>query len=167
MTHSARLSVSLTVEQTAALDFSAPKDSLSYAKAIQLLEGTGANQANKTYHDQRTLAASANEELDLSGALTDAFGSAIAFTKIKSVVMFAAESNGDVIEVGGAAANGFADWVGAAAHVVRLRPGGLFVLSAPDDAAYTVTAGTGDLLRITNTDAAGAASYDIILTGVV
>jgi hypothetical protein len=67
--------------------------------------------------------------------------------------------------VGGAAANQFLTWVGAATHTVTVRPGGLFQLIAPDATAYAVTATTADLLRITNSGAGTSVTYDIVLLG--
>jgi hypothetical protein len=45
----------------------------------QLTSGTGAGQADLVFSDTRTLAASANESLDLAGSLVGAFGATLTF----------------------------------------------------------------------------------------
>ena len=139
------------------------KPGLSYSNT--LANGTGANQAQTVFTDQRTLAGTTSEDLDLAGGLTDAFGATITFTKVKANIVTAAAANGGDIEVGGAASNGFAAWVGAAADYIVIPAGGLFAISAPDATGFAVTAGTGDLLKINNTDGS-TATYDIVIIGV-
>jgi hypothetical protein len=130
-----------------------------------IASGTGANQADLVWSDQRTLTTGASEELDLSGSLVDAFGTTLAFARIKALVIYAATGNGALIQVGGSAANGFVNWVASATDIINVRAGGTFALIAPDATAYAVTAGTGDLLKITNTDGGAAAIYDIYIIG--
>jgi hypothetical protein len=130
-----------------------------------LANGTGANQASNHWHDQRTIAASGNDDLDISGVLTNVFGTSMVFTKIKALIVKAAGNTNDVI-VGGAASNQFATFLGAATHTIKVKPGGLLVLVAPDANGYAVTAGTGDILRITNGGAGTSVTYDIVLIGV-
>lgn len=166
MSLSAALSLGLSIEQTNPLDFSSTKDSVSKDYLLQLLDGAGAGQANKAWHDQRTLALSSNEDLDLAGSLQDAFGNTITFTKIKAIIVAAAEGNGDDITVGGASSNAMVNFVGDATDKIKVRPGGLFVIACGDAAAYAVTAGTGDLLNIANEDGAASATYDIFVIGV-
>lgn len=148
------------------LDKGAAEFKPSHLAHFQLLNGSGANQANQIFTDQRTLGISANEELDLAGGLTDAFGNAITFTKIKAIIVSAAAGNGGDIQVGGSATNGFNDWVGAVGDLVAVKPGGAFAVVAPDVNGYAVTAGTGDLLKIANTDGAASGTYDITIIGV-
>jgi hypothetical protein len=166
MSLSAKLALALTIVQTKSQDFSATKDSVAKNYEISLLDGSGAGQATTAWHDQRTLSSSANEDLDLSGVLTDAFGDTITFTKIKAIVVSAASANAAAIEVGGAATNALVNFVGSATDKIKVRPGGLFVIASEDATAYAVTAGTGDLLRITNTSGAASATYDIFVIGV-
>lgn len=131
-----------------------------------LANGTGANQAQTVFSDQRTLAASTAEDLDLSGTLTDAFGATIAFTKVKAICVKAAAANTNDVEVGGQATNGFSTIFSDASDVVLVKPGGMFALIAPDANGYAVTAGTGDLLQITNGGAGTSVTYDVVIVGV-
>jgi hypothetical protein len=167
MSQSASISLEVAVSQSAAGDVNTAKNTITVDSLLQLLDGTGADQANQAWSDTRTLAASTSEDLDMAGVLTDAFGSTITFTKIKAILVMADADNGDNIEVGGAASNAFASFLGDATDVVIVPPGGLFLLTAPDATGFAVTAGTGDLLKINNADSGAAADYTIVLIGTV
>lgn len=130
-------------------------------------DGESANQAEVMFRDERTLAASANEELDLSGtALQDAFGNNIAFTAIKYMIIKAASGNTNDVLVGGAAVNAWSTWASDDTDEVIVVPGGTFCLIAPDAAGYVVTAGTGDLLRLENSSSGTSVTYTITLVGI-
>lgn len=163
------LTVSLAAYQTSSsvLDLvtAAQQAPLSLTKNLSLPTGTAANQADRLFSDTRTLAASATEDLDLAGVLTDAFGATLTFARIKLMYIAAAAANTNNVIVGGAAATQFASWVGAATHTVTVRPGGLLLLAAPDATAYTVGAGASDFLRIGNSAAGTSVTYDIVLVG--
>jgi hypothetical protein len=129
-------------------------------------DGTGALQANNIFTDTRTLAASANEDLDLNGAtLINVYGTALALTKVRGLVITAAAANTNDVQVGGAASNGFISAFGAATDKIKVKPGGLLVLCAPDVNGYSVTAATADLLRITNGGAGTTVDYTIAVWG--
>jgi hypothetical protein len=98
--------------------------------------------------------------------LTNAFGAVLTFTKIKALIIRAAAGNTNDIVVGNAASNGFISPFGALAHTVKVKPGGLFVLVAPDVNGYAVVAATGDLLHVANGGAGTPVSYDIFILGV-
>jgi hypothetical protein len=163
----ARLSVAATALQTAALDLGTAQAQLSKAYTVDLVNGTAAGQVDRTFHDQRTLAASVTEDLDLAGVLVDAFGATLTFARIKGLVVAASASNVNNVIVGGAASNGFISWVGGAAHTLTLRPGAVMVLmaGAADTTGYAVTAATADLLRIANSGAGTSVTYDIAILG--
>lgn len=162
-----RLSVAASAIQTAALDLGTAQAQLSKSYTVDLANGTAAGQADRTFHDTRTLAASANEDLDLAGVLTDAFGTVLTFARIKGLIVSAAAGNSNNVIVGGAASNQFLTWVGAGTHTITLRPGATFVLmaGAADSTGYAVTAATGDLLRIANSGAGSTVTYDIAVIG--
>lgn len=156
----------VTVLTGTALDLSVTPDAiLTYSKAINFVTGTGANQADRVFTDQRTIAASGTDDLDLAGSLTDALGATITFVRIKGLIVYAATGNTNNVIVGGAASNQFINWVGGTSHTVTVRPGGLLVLLAGDATSYAVTAGTGDLLRIANSGAGTSVVYDVVLIG--
>lgn len=128
--------------------------------------GEGANQAEVAFTDQRTLAASTGEDLDLSGtSLQDAFGNNVAFTSIKVMIVSAASGNTNNVLVGGASATAFSAFVSDPTDEVVIVPGGTFVLIAPSAAGYAVSAGATDLLRIENSSSGTSVTYDITLIG--
>jgi len=164
-TLSGTLSIQSSVRFDSGSDVSTLVDILSAPYSATYADGTGANQANRIFRDRRTLAASTSEELDLAGGITDPYGTAITMARVKAIIIVSAAANGDVINVGGAAANAFASWVGDATDKIVLRPGACFALAATEATGYAVTAGTGDLLKIENADSGDSATYDIIIIG--
>jgi hypothetical protein len=162
-----RISIAASAIQTAALDLGTASAQLSKSYIVDLVNGTAAGQVDRIFHDQRTLTASANEDLDLAGALTDAFGTSLTFVRIKGLIVAAAAGNTNNVIVGGATSNGFVSWVGGATHTVTLRPGAVLALTAgsADATGYAVTAATGDLLRIANSAGTTGVTYDIAVIG--
>ncbi len=158
------LKVAATGTQVAGLGTSDDPIALDYSQL--LASGTGANQASNIFHDRRTLTASSTENLDLAGALTNKFGTTLTFTKIKAIVIHAASGNTNNVLVGGAASNQFINWVSDPTDVIVVRPGGTFILVAPDATAYAVTAATGDLLKIANSAGSTSVTYDVVIIGV-
>lgn len=140
-----------------------PQDFLAFRKSIGLVNGTGANQANRRWSSPgRSLGGSASESLDLAGVLLDYRGNAITFARIKIIAI---HNNGpNVIQIG-SGSNAFVNWVpDNTGHRIQLRSGGGVILYAPDATAYAVTGGTADQLQITNTTS-GTITYDIALIG--
>lgn len=160
-----KLNVGLDADYTSPLDLVTSDSHLAYTRQIALASGTGANQADKVWSDNRTLAASASEDIDLAGSLTDAFGATLTFARIKGMLVSASSANTNDVVIGGAASNGFINWVGDATDKIVVKPGGLFVLFAPAATAYAVTASTGDLLHVANSSSGSSVTYDIVLVG--
>jgi hypothetical protein len=165
LTSSLRLAVA--AKHTSVLDLGTATAPVSADYSVSLADGVAAGQANRLFADTRTLAASSTEDLDLAGILTDAFGAAITFARIKAMVIKAAAANTNNVLVGGASATQFLSWVGAATHTVTLRPGATLALIAGDADAtgYVVGAGTADLLKIANSAGVTPVSYDVVLIG--
>ncbi|MGH3679088.1 MAG: hypothetical protein ACRDT2_01995 [Natronosporangium sp.] len=165
MAFSGRALLQLAAELTNPLDLSTPTSNLSVSRQISLSEGVGLNQANKIWHDQRTLAASAAEDLDLAGILTDPWGATITFARVKLLFVAAAAGNTNNVVLGNQATNGWVGPFGANSHSLSVRPGGFVCLAAPDATGYAVVAGTGDLLRAANSGAGSSVTYDIVVIG--
>ncbi len=159
------VNVQLDALLTSALDLSTVSSPLTIAQHYPLSSGTGANQADKAWSDTRTLAASGTENLDLAGVLTDAFGATITFVKVKAMLIRAASGNTNDVLVGGHATTAFVNWVSDPTDVVVVKPGGLFLLVAPNAAGYGVTAATGDLLKVTNSAGTTGVTYDVAILG--
>jgi hypothetical protein len=161
----ARLLVDLAATLTSALDLTTVQAPLPFKRQFSLTDGAGINQVNRMWSDERTLAASATEDLDLVGTLIDPFGQAITFARVKALFVAANPANANNVVVGGAASNGFTTWASGTTPAVIVRPGGLFALMAPDATGYAVTASTGDLLKVTNSGAGTSVTYQIVVLG--
>jgi hypothetical protein len=111
-----------------------------------------------------TLAASANEDLDLAGSLSAALGGSAVFVKVKAIQVTADEANTNNVIIGGAAATQFVGPFGAATHTVAVQPGGTFMVVAPA-AGWTVGAGASDFLRVANSAAGSSVTYKILVIG--
>jgi hypothetical protein len=128
-----------------------------------LANGTGANKAQVSWHDRRTLATTTSENIDLSGALSGAFG-VTTFTKIKALcIKVNTTTAGYRLEVGKAVANAFDALFCDPTDAIKVQAGGVLLLWAPVD-GYTVTGDTADILKINN-PSGGTISYDIIVIG--
>jgi hypothetical protein len=159
-----RLKLSLTAALTGSTDLQSRSAPLEYAFNKALTSGTGANQADRLFTDQRTIAASGNDDLDLVGSLTDAFGATVTFAKVKGLIVRAADSNVNNVVVGGASST-FSTWVTGTNPAVLVRPGGVLALMAADATAYAVTATSADVLRISNSSSGSDVVYDIVVIG--
>lgn len=158
-----QLKVTATGSKTTGLATST--DPVSQDYTVNLSSGTGANQASNIYHAQRTLTASATEDLDLAGTLTNAFGVTLTFTKVKAIIIKAAAANTNNVEVTRPALNGVPLFM-AASDGISLTPGALVMAEFPDANGKAVTAGTGDLLTFTNSAGGTSVTYDVIIIGV-
>lgn len=165
MAVTADLGLSAGVYQTKTQDLTTSEDQLAFRRGVHLSSGTGAGKADKVFHDQRTLAASATEDLDLAGVLTDAFGAVITFAKIKGLYISAAAANVNNVIVGA----GTTPWVTLlnSTGTITLRPGASFgaMAGVADATAYAVTATTADILKIANSGAGTSVVYDIVIVG--
>lgn len=159
-----KLVVSTISELSNALDLATASVPLDMTKTIRLATGTGANQADKIFHDTRTLAASGTENLDLAGVLVDALGATITFARIKAVVVAARDTNSNNVNVIREGTNGVPLFL-ALGDGIPVMPGGMFVWIAPGATGVVVTPGTGDLLTVTNSGASTSVTYDIVIIG--
>lgn len=163
MSQSARIALDLSVRQSNNLDLSEVSQGITYKKDLQYTDGTGADQANANFSDQRSIAASGTDAVDLFGAVQDAFGTTLNFTRVNAIMIFAHADNGGNLEVSSELGGLFA----ASTDVVTLHPGGLFAITAPDATGYPVTDSTGDDINVANLDTGAAANYDIVVIGSV
>ncbi len=160
----ATIRAAIAAELVGAVDLGENEFSLPFASDIPLLSGTGANQADRIFADRRTLAASASEDLDLAGVLTDPFGAALIFAKVKAILLRADKANVNDVVVGGASSNQFVGPFGGATHTVAVPPGGAALFVAPG-AGWPVTADSADLLKVGNGAGGTDVTYDVVLVG--
>jgi hypothetical protein len=129
-------------------------------------DGTGSNQLKFIYRDERTLAATTNDDLDLYGSLIHAFGLPINMVKLK---MFFLENTSttaaDKLEIGAAGANPVSTIFGDTSDKKIVGPGGVELWTNPID-GYAITSGTADILRIRN-PGANEITYNLYLAGTV
>lgn len=156
------IAASISAALTGQADFDTPGYKPAVARGIALSN----TQADLVFADERTLAASATENLDLAGTLQNAFGQTITFARVKAIIITAPAANPGDILVGGAGSNAFLGPLNANTSSVAIRPGGVALFACNDITGWPVTAGTGDLLKVTNGSGAGAGTYDIMIVGL-
>ena len=147
-----------------ALDLGDVNAPLVVRRAIDFANGVGGNQANVIWSDQRTLAPSASETLDLAGGgLVDALGQALAPARLKALLIYSSPANlNNLTVLGNAAAVPFLNTV---ATTLTLKPGALLLLVQPDAAGVVVTATTADLIQVANAAGVNSVTYDILIIG--
>lgn len=163
MTLTTSLHAGIVGNYSKAVDLSSPQATVALGLAASLGSGTLNTQADRIWADTRTLAASTSEDLDLVGVQLDAFGDLFAPLEIVAIMVFAADTNINNVVIGGAASNQFVGPFGAATHTHSIKPGGVWFWYAP--AGWTITAGTGDLLKVLNGGAGTSVDYSIIVLG--
>lgn len=146
------------------LDLGTPTDSFLKKTKIELAEGTGANSADRMFHDQRTIAASGTEDLDLAGSLSGPFGNTLTYVELRAILISASSSNTNNVRVTRPASNGVPLFL-AASDGIDIPPGGVFLWSCPADGKVTVTAGTGDLITVANSSSGTSVTYDVVIIG--
>lgn len=165
-----QVQVSVKADLTDTVGLASTSAPLFRQRLIGLTSGVGLNQADKVWSKSSTLAASAVDTFDLQGGLVDAFGIAFTPAKVKAILIVASAANTTNLTIQNVlngvpilGASGTGCTAGPFGNAV-IRPGTAFLLADPTLAAFAVTAGTGDLITVTN--AAGAsASYDIVILG--
>lgn len=163
MALSATIKATLSATHTSVLDLATATFPLALSQAISLTDGTGANQADRIFSDTRTLTASANEDLDLSGSLTNAYGT-VTFARIKAVLVIADSANTNNVNVSRSTSNGVPLFL-AATDGIAVRPGGVFLWACSDVTGVAVTAGTGDLLNFANSAGSTSVNYSVVIIG--
>jgi hypothetical protein len=162
----------LTAKQTKARDMGVTAlDPLEINERIQLTSGTGAGKADLLWYDERTLAASGDEELDLVGNLANAFGDTFSPVRIKALWFKAAPRSGvantNNVILGAAAATQWAALLGTTG-TITFRPGArmMFAADPADATGYVCAAGATDKLKVANSGAGTEVVYQIAVIGV-
>lgn len=147
-----------------------PAAGASLDALLTLANGVGAGQADLLYAGERTVATGANDDVDLSGVLTDLFGGAVAMVKLKGIILINRPAAYPTVKnttnlTLTIPANGVPLLTGTTPALAALKPGGFFMMGADDIAGLAaVVAATGDLIRITNS-AGATAKYLLGLFG--
>lgn len=136
-------------------------------RTYALADGAGLNAAHQTYSEETTLAASANETIDLEafGGATDALGAVYNLSKIK--LLFIRNNATDptaILTVEGGATNPWEGATGAAGVIALIPPGGEYILFAPSAAGLAVGSGSKSL-KLVNGSGTVALQYDLQVVG--
>jgi hypothetical protein len=129
--------------------------------------GTGNNQANNWWADERTVAAGADDPLDLAGVLTNVFGELLNLTAVKLLVILIKDADGvKQVRVGpqGLAAAIQGPWGGVTATNYTTVDSFGVPINNPW-AGYPVVGGTTDKVQVHNPSAV-AVTYRILIAGV-
>lgn len=160
------IQVTMSNQHTKALDLSTPTDVLPVTKQFSWTSGTGDDQADIQWHDQRTVTDGSDDDIDLVGALSDAFGDTFSPARIKAIWIENLNTQEELHIGPGAVSNPFTSWIAGTQPYIILPPGGGILLVAPKATAWVCTAGTADILRITNPSIADVdVTYNIVVIG--
>ena len=142
---------------------------ISVASAFNLAYGTGAGQFNLLVAQQRTLAASANEELNLfDGTLKGYYGEATGFQTIKGIAVGLIVNPGtsvtaSSVTIGNASATVHQLWFGADTHTADVFKNGPWFQQG-DPTGKTVD-NSNKLVKVLNNDGSNSATYFILAVG--
>lgn len=154
----------LAAEITSPLDLTTPSAPLDVARQLSLAQGTGLGQADMIFSDQRTIAPSATDSLDLAASLAGPFGGTLTFARLKALLVLPSTGNTNNVLVQRPATNGV-PLFSAVSTNMAVPPGGAFFWFAPSAAGVVVTPGTGDLIDMVNSGAGTSVTYDIVIVG--
>jgi hypothetical protein len=135
---------------------------LSKRVAYALVDGTGANQVNILFDDNRSLTTTGVDVLNLASGMTNGFGDAIAAVKIKGIFIVSSPTNANPITLRQAASSGVPLFTGATAGI-NIRPGGSLLWVAAETTGIAVTVGSS-LLEVVN-GGVPTISYDLVILG--
>jgi hypothetical protein len=162
MSLTSKLLVEFTAAQIGSNDFDGPNFEPKLRRLMSFASGTGADQADILFVDERSVAASSSEDLDLAGVLADALGTTIAAAEVIGIIVEADAANTNNVVVGDATAP--VPLFGGTNPTVAVKPGGIFVLFAPNAAGqFTVGAGSTDDLKIANSGSGTPVVYRIAI----
>lgn len=153
----------LAATMSEALDLQSRSSAVEYAKTISLASGVAANQADKVWSDERTVAQGGGEDLDLVATLTDVWGAALTIVKLKAILIEADAANTMLVNVTYPAADGV-PFLLAAGDGVSIPAGGCFAYVAPGLAGICTVGGASSLIHVASSGAASV-TYKIILIG--
>lgn len=146
--------------------------SISPTQAIAFSFGTGTGQCDQVWSDQRSLAPSASERLDISNdnqgthvALTNPFGDVVDFTKIAGIFIRNTSSAAS-ISVGGDSTYDLTTLFGANGDKVNIGPGGYMLISQGNSGSTYYAVAGSEVLQINNNDGTYTANYEITIWGV-
>jgi hypothetical protein len=159
----ANIALSIDATLIGSGDLGNPKQRVTIEELLALSAGTDAiDKANILFQDTRTIAASGNEDIDLAGALSDAFGASIAGAELVLLYVKAHSGNTNNVNVTRPASNGVPIFL-AAGDGRAVKPGNFLLIT--DESGIGITAATADLINIANSGGTTGVTYDILVIG--
>ncbi len=166
-----RLTASIDVSFVGDHEFGGPIFNQSIRQVLDFTTGTGADQADIMWMDERTVASGATDSIDLTSSLKNPDGVQKILVRPTALLIINAPRNSSTpnttgLTVGGVAANTYAGFFSpATGGLISIQPGGGALLWNRGAASYaTITDVTNDILAIVNS--AGASNtYQIAILG--
>jgi len=152
MTLKANIAVLLTATLSAAPDVGSAVARISETFSKTFQNGSGADQATNLFADEFAISGAGTRTYDLAGGVTNALGQALTFTAVKALIIV--NTSAAALTYGGGSTP-FLGFLGDATDEITIPPGGMLVLTDPTASGQPVTPGTGDLITIGGTNAAG------------
>lgn len=158
------IEVRIEMQQTGSADLGSPAMTLDpIRELLQFTAGTTAvNKLDVMFSDTRTLAASGTEDLDVAGVLSSAFGATITAAEVVAIFVKAHAGNTNNVNITRPSSNGL-PFLLAAGDGQGVKPGEFALFAS--ETGWAVTAGTGDLITITNSAGTTGVTYDIVILG--
>jgi hypothetical protein len=159
----ATLKLRFTAQQNNTLDFdtSTGIERMDAVRGPNFASGTGANQINVFWEDQRTLAQGANETLNIhNGSMTNGIGNTLTMDILRAIYI-KNNSTALSLNINGAATT--VAFTSANTETIVVPPGGEFFMSIPGAAGLDCVTNVG--IKITISAGAGSCIYDIAVWG--
>lgn len=137
---------------------------LEYART--LIDGTAADQADRLWHHQETLAGGANSDWDLSALPGTLFGSAITIEMVTVKLLFLVNLSataGQELRLQGGGATPWAAFLGGTSPYLKVPADSSGLVVNRKD-GWPVTSGTTDTLRVHN-PGGSSIDYQIVVIG--
>lgn len=128
--------------------------------------GTGADNADRIWHDQRTVTAGANDDIDLTALSQQIFTGSlpVAMVNIKAIqIICLSTTSGDKLKLDASVANAYTSPFDGTTQRLVIGSDSPTVLANKKDGFGAVTS-TNKMIRITNPGAANI-SYKIVVVG--
>lgn len=161
------IGASVNWDATNVLTLSTGHDKSALTYVDSLTAGTSADQCTGIYHIQGTIASGGTTNIDVSGSLTDMFGNACVFTKIKGILLInkGIASGSTYTETSGENIIVSTSTLTAAIHTAPIEPGGCMLFTSPK-VGGPVTATSADLITMTRAGSS-TVTYQIVIWGLV
>jgi hypothetical protein len=161
---SAQIELNIVARLIGAADLGNPSAPVNVAKRLTISPGTAAlGQADILWADERTLAASGTENIDLAGVIAGLLGGTIAAAEITAIYIEANAANTNDVVFFGAASNAFNGPLSGTTPKLTLGPADCSFMS--NLKGWPVVAGTGDLILVANSGGTTGVTYKIAIIG--